>query len=185
MRAGGQITMSLLICINAANAGSVQSNTEVTWLACGRDVTSLPHRFHKKALRQSPRGLRKLLEHAMIKHLEEFPENVVAFVCQGHVTKDDYATVLVPAVEKALKQHDKIKLYYETASDFAGIDPGAVWEDTKVGMTHLLRWERIAVVTDVDWIRHTMKVFGFLMPAELRVFPASEAAQARQWIVAK
>jgi hypothetical protein len=120
----------------------------------------------------------------MIEHLAGFPGNVLAFVCHGQVTKQDYDTVLVPAVAKALEEHDKVRLYYETASDFAGIEPSAVWEDTKVGMGHLLRWERFAVVTDVEWIRHTMKFFSFLMPGEMRVFSGSEAAKAKEWIVA-
>ncbi|MFY9327340.1 MAG: STAS/SEC14 domain-containing protein [Georgfuchsia sp.] len=120
----------------------------------------------------------------MIEHLNSFPGNVLAFVCHGQVTKQDYATVLIPAVERKLKDHDKVRLYYETSSDFAGIDPGAVWEDTKVGVSHLLRWERFAVVTDVEWIKHTMKFFSFLLPSELRVFPTTESAQAREWIVA-
>ena len=46
------------------------------------------------------------------------------------------------------------------------------------------RWERIAVVTDVGWIANTMDLFRFLMPAQVRVFPASEKAEARAWIEA-
>jgi hypothetical protein len=66
------------------------------------------------------------LEDAMIEALKDFPDNVVAFACHGHITKHDYATVLIPAIEKALRQHDKVRIYYETAADFAGIDPSAV-----------------------------------------------------------
>ena len=120
----------------------------------------------------------------MIEQLKDFPDNVVAVVCKGHVTKADYDTVLVPTVEKALKNHDKLRLYYETAGDFAGIEPAAVWTDFKTGMEHLTRWERMAVVTDVDWIKHTMQFFSFVMPGEMKIFPRAEAAQARQWIVA-
>jgi len=120
----------------------------------------------------------------MIEALKGFPDSVLAFVCHGQVTKQDYETVLIPAVAKALAEHEKVRLYYETAPDFAGIDPGAIWEDTKVGVSHLMRWERFAVVTDIDWIRHTMTFFSFLMPGEMRVFSGDEAAQARDWIVA-
>ena len=119
----------------------------------------------------------------MIEHLTNVPDNVVAFVCQGQVTKRDYDTVLVPAVMQALMNHKKIRLYYETAADFAGIDPGAIWEDFKVGMKHFTRWERIAIVTDVDWIKNTVRIFSFLMLGELRIFPAAAASQARKWIV--
>ena len=71
----------------------------------------------------------------MIETLSEFPSYVAAFRCSGHVTRSDYDTVLTPAIRTALETHDKIRLYYETASDFA-IDPGAAWEDFKVGMEH-------------------------------------------------
>jgi hypothetical protein len=38
------------------------------------------------------------------------------------------------------------------------------------------------VVTDVDWVGHAVNAFGFLMPAQVRVFPNSEASEARAWI---
>src|SRR5665213_1992297 len=61
----------------------------------------------------------------MIEQLPDFPDNVLAFVCKGRVTKADYDAVLVPAVVHALTKHAKVRLYYETAADFAGMDPGA------------------------------------------------------------
>jgi hypothetical protein len=120
----------------------------------------------------------------MIEALQGFPDNVLAFVCHGHVTRQDYDTVLIPAVAKALEQNDKVRLYYETAADFGGIDPGAVFEDVKVGMSHLSRWEKFAVVTDVNWIKHTMKLFSFLLPGEMRVFSGDKAVEAKEWVVA-
>ncbi len=121
----------------------------------------------------------------MIEQLNDFPDNVLAFVCRDRVTKKDYEKVLVPAVVEALKRHDKLRLYYETAGDFGGIDAGAVWEDFMVGMEHFTRWERVAVVTDVDWIRHTMQMFSFMMPGAMRTFSSAEAAEARAWIAGK
>lgn len=119
----------------------------------------------------------------MIEELTGFPDNVAAFACHGHVTKSDYETVLIPDVEKRLERHDKVRLFYEIAPDFVGFDPGAVWDDTKVGFSHFMRWERFAVVTDVEWIKQTMKFVGFLMPGELRAFPTSDADEARDWVV--
>ena len=118
----------------------------------------------------------------MIERLQGFPDDVAAFACHGHVTKADYETVLIPDVDDRFTRHDKLRVYYEVPADFDGVDAGAVWDDTKVGLSHLRRWERLAVVTDVDWIRRATDVFGFLMPAQLRVFPTAEAEQAREWI---
>jgi hypothetical protein len=120
----------------------------------------------------------------MIEILKGFPDNVAAFACHGQVTQRDYTTALLPAVEKALKEHDKVRIYYETADDFEEIEPSAVWEDTKVGLKNWRRWEKMAVVTDMEWIKLVMKAFAFLMPGEIRTFSLSEAGRAREWIVA-
>jgi hypothetical protein len=33
-------------------------------------------------------------------------------------------------------------VYYEIAEDFSGFDPGAMWEDFKIGIEHLTRWDK-------------------------------------------
>ena len=121
----------------------------------------------------------------MIEHLAGFPGNVVAVVCSGRVTKADYDSVLIPAVAEALREHHKVRLYYETDADFAGLDLGAAWEDLKVGMENITRWERVAVVTDVEWIKRAVRIFSFLIPGVTKLCPRSEAAQAREWIIGK
>ncbi|MGH7023473.1 MAG: STAS/SEC14 domain-containing protein [Caulobacteraceae bacterium] len=118
----------------------------------------------------------------MISTLSGFADDIVAVSCSGHVTKGDYERVLIPAVEAALKSNRRVRLYYHIGADFEGIAPGAIWEDFSIGMEHLLSWERLAVVADVVWIRHTIQTFGFLMPGKLRVFSLKDQAQARAWI---
>ncbi len=120
----------------------------------------------------------------MIEMLDGFPEGVVAAVAKGRVTKRDYDDVLIPAVEAAFKRREKIRCYYELGREFSGMDAGAAWEDFRIGFGHLSGWERIAVVTDVDWIRLAINAFRFLVPGEIRIFPTSEAGGARRWIAA-
>ncbi len=120
----------------------------------------------------------------MIRLLTGFPENVLAVACEGHVTRKDYEDVLIPAMTAALQRHPKLRVYYEVTPQFSGIDAGAVWEDFRVGMEHLSRWERMAVVTDVEWIRLAINAFRFLLPGKLRVFPVGEIDEARRWITA-
>ncbi len=118
----------------------------------------------------------------MIETLAGFPDNVVAITAGGQITRADYETVLVPAVEQALARHEKIRIYYEIGASFSGIDPGAMWSDFRVGIGHLTRWERMALVTDVAWIRHSVEFFGMMMPGEMKAFPLAEAVAARAWI---
>jgi hypothetical protein len=48
---------------------------------------------------------------------------------------------------------------------------------------HLSRWERMAVVTDVDWIQYLMNAFRVFMPGRLRVFATAQTSEARAWIL--
>lgn len=79
----------------------------------------------------------------MIEIVKALPANVVGVVAKGRVTRRDYLDVLIPAVEEALKGNAKIRLYYELGDEFTGIDLGAEWEDLKIGVEHLTRWERV------------------------------------------
>jgi SpoIIAA-like len=120
----------------------------------------------------------------MIELLQGFPDNVVACVAKGQVSKRDYDQVLIPDVARALERNAKVRCYYELSPDFTGFDAGAAWEDAKIGIEHLTRWERVAVVTDVEWIRLATNAFGFLMPGEVRVFSLAQSAEAKSWITA-
>jgi hypothetical protein len=71
--------------------------------------------------------------------LQDFPDNVAAYVCHGHLTK----------------------------ADFAGVDPGARWDQTKFGFDHLFDFERVAFVSDVTWMNRAVQVFAFFIIAAI------------------
>jgi len=104
------------------------------------------------------------------------------FRASGELTSDDYRTVLVPAVEAALQSQDKLRLLYLLCDDVTGFSAGVAWQDTKVGMEHVTRWEKIAVVTDKEWLRHSVNIFRYLIPGEIKAFAAAKEADARAWI---
>jgi hypothetical protein len=118
----------------------------------------------------------------MIETIPDLPERVLGFTAKGTVTADDYESIIVPAVEARFDRQDKVRLLYHLGEDFSGFEAAAMWDDTKVGLKHLTGWERIAVVSDVEWIRAGMKVFGFVMPGHVRVFHNRELAEAKRWI---
>jgi hypothetical protein len=116
----------------------------------------------------------------MIEIIKGLPKNVVGITVNGRMTKRDCEEVLMPAMKKSLKRHDKIRLYYELNSRF----PGAAWDDLNVGIEHIPPCERVAIVTDVGWIRHTVKALRFLIPGEIQVFATVQASEGRAWITA-
>jgi hypothetical protein len=114
----------------------------------------------------------------MIQMVDGLPDNVVGIIAKGRVTNNDCDKILKPAMESTLKRHDKVRLYYEIGCRF----PGAAWEDLRIGIEHIPQWERIAVVTDVGWVRHTVNALRFLMASEVRVFTSFQAPEGRAWI---
>jgi hypothetical protein len=120
----------------------------------------------------------------MIQLLEGMPNNIVAASASGHVSADDYATVLMPAVDAALQDHDKVRLLYILESGFEGYEPEAALDDAKMGMHHWASFERMGLVTDRGSYRTLMKAFGFMMPGLVRVFTEDEVEDAKAWIVA-
>jgi len=118
----------------------------------------------------------------MIEVMTDLPERVLGVKASGEVSANDYKTVLVPAIEEKLTKHKKARLLYVLGDEFEGYTSGAAWEDAKVGMKHLTSFERVAVVTDVDWIEKMIKAFGFALPREVRVFDDDDLDEARIWI---
>ena len=57
-------------------------------------------------------------------------------------------------------------------------------DDTKVGLTHLGDFSKIALVSDVEWIRLGMRAFAPMIPGEMRLFSLAERQQAEEWISA-
>jgi hypothetical protein len=117
----------------------------------------------------------------MIELVEGLPRNVVAIAVRGRVTLQDCRDVLAPAIEKALRRHEKIRLYYEIGSRF----PGAAWDDLDLGMEHASRCERVAIVTDCAWVRLAVKAIRFLIPSEIRVFATIQAKEGQAWIISR
>ncbi|RII27164.1 MAG: hypothetical protein CXR31_07885 [Geobacter sp.] len=118
----------------------------------------------------------------MLERIQGLPENVLGFEAKGEVTGADYESVLIPAVEKMLAQRKSIRFLYHLGNEFTGFNAKAMWDDAKVGLQHLAAWERVAVVTDVEWIRVAMKAFGFVLSGKLRVFGNNELMEARRWL---
>jgi hypothetical protein len=117
----------------------------------------------------------------MIRVLEGLPDNVLGVEAIGKVTDDDYENVLTPAVKEKLAAHERIRYIYVLGDEFEGWTLGGMWEDAKLGAADLRAWEKIAVVTDKDWVGHAVKAFGWMIPGEVRVFAVRELGDATSW----
>lgn len=120
----------------------------------------------------------------MLEPIADLPANVIGVVAKGEIVADDYRDTLVPAIEAALKDTDKVRFLYVLGPDYEGFSAGAMWEDGKLGLEHLTSWDKIAVVSDKDWVRHSVNAFGYLLPGKVKVFTLDEQEETATWAAA-
>jgi hypothetical protein len=118
----------------------------------------------------------------VITQLDDMPDGVIGFEASGTLRAEDYRDVVLPVLERAAQTGEvRIVLVFR---DFGGVSAGAMWQDLKMGVEHLRAWKRIALVTDVDWMRNLTSVFGWMTPGETRTFTLDQRAEAVSWAAA-
>jgi hypothetical protein len=124
----------------------------------------------------------------VIEEIQEMPPGTVGLRVWGEVTGDDYKNVLLPATERAFEQHGEIRLVFQAGPDFDRFSAGMIGADVTKGLSfgvkHWSAWKRMAVVTDVEWLRHAMQMLGWMTPGEARLFSLDELQQAKEWVAA-
>lgn len=100
----------------------------------------------------------------------------------GEVSSNDYTTVLVPAIEAALAEHDTVRLLAVVQPEFKGYDFGAAWADTKLGLSHWRGFDRIAVAADQSWVQTSVRLAAPILPCPVQVFELSDLEAARRWM---
>jgi len=118
----------------------------------------------------------------MIEIIQGLPENVVAVSVSGEVTGEDYNNVLIPAIEDKIRKYGKIRILYHLDKELEWFTLNAILEDAKVGIRNLAAFERIAVVSDVDWMNSAVQMFKFIVPFPVKNYKNEELPEAKAWI---
>jgi hypothetical protein len=119
----------------------------------------------------------------MLEAMAGLPPGVLGFEVNGALHADDYRDALLPAIEEAIQRGEKIRIVL-VFERFDGLSGGALRQDLKLGVEHLTHWERIALVTDIDWMTQLTALFGWMTPGELKRFPLAEREAAIAWAAA-
>jgi hypothetical protein len=80
---------------------------------------------------------------------------------------------------------DEVRFVEVIAPDYEGFGRGGLFEDLKQGFGALIRhhsaFKRVAVVTDKEWVAHTVHAVGWMVPGELEVFALDDLERAKEW----
>ena len=116
----------------------------------------------------------------MLEIMERSSGNVVGLRVTGRVRREDFR-VLTPYVHDAIARHGSVRLLCDL-SGWAGIEPGALWEDLSFSLRHAHDIERMAVVTDRRWIERWVAFAGQLVGTEVRCFEPADLDGGWAWI---
>ena len=117
----------------------------------------------------------------MIQQIES-PQNVVAFKATGEVTKNDYQTVLLPAVERLVNQIDEINFLFLIDTEIESFTAAAWMQDAWVGLKNLSKWNRSAIVTDSEKAISFTNAFSYMVPGEFKGFKKEAFNEAMNWV---
>ena len=119
----------------------------------------------------------------MIEVLQDMPQGVAGIKVSGRVRGDDLRA-FKPHMQDMLKSGE-IRIVEVIASDYEGFGPGGLVEDLKLGFGALLQhhsaFRRIAIVTDKEWVAHTLHALAWMVPGELALFRLDELDRAKEW----
>lgn len=120
----------------------------------------------------------------MLRPMTDLPAGIDGLAAVGRVSKEDYDRVMEPLLDAARRDGRKLRFLYEIGPEFQGFTPGAAWSDARLGLSYLRLFEAIAVVTDIGWIRESMRLAAFMMPCPVEVFSVADRARAVEWLQA-
>ena len=119
----------------------------------------------------------------MIELLSDMPAGVAGIRVSGRVDGDDLRE-FKPVMQKLLDT-DEIRMVEVIASDYEGFGPGGLVEDLKLGFGALFQrhsaFKRVAVVSDKEWIAHTLHALAWMVPGEIALFGLDALERAKQW----
>ena len=121
----------------------------------------------------------------MVEPIPDMPPGTLGYRISGRLTRDDYRDVLASPLHEAVQAGQKLRVLYAIGPELH-MTPGAIWEDVKLepelGIKHRDAWERIAVVTDIDWLWHSFKLFHWMVPGEMSLFHEQDLDRAKAWL---
>jgi hypothetical protein len=120
----------------------------------------------------------------MIQLINDVPGNVAAFRASGEVTQEDYQNVVVPEVDRQVKQDGELNFLLQLDTDVENFTLGAWMQDALVGLKNITKWHRAAIVTDSDKIITATNGFSLLVTGEFKGFKKDHFSEAVDWVSA-
>jgi hypothetical protein len=121
----------------------------------------------------------------MLRQMKEMPPGTLGFEAVGEVDDDDWEDAVEPVLRREIAEGNRLRLLYLLGPEARDVEGDALKVDTGFRARHATSFERIAVVSDEDWVRPALRALSFLMPGKAKGFPTRDLAGAKAWLAAK
>jgi hypothetical protein len=118
----------------------------------------------------------------MLRRITDMPAGTVGFEAVGEVEDDDWEEAVEPVLRSEIASGEKVRLLYLLGPEARDVEGDAMQADTGFRARHATSFDRVAVVSDEDWMRPAVRALSVLLPGKARVFPVHELESAKAWL---
>lgn len=118
----------------------------------------------------------------MLRRIDDMPPGTIGFEAIGEVEDDDWEDVVEPALRELIGDGGKVRLLYLIGPQAREVESDAMGADVGFRVRHASSFERVAVVSDEDWMRPALSALSFLMPGKAKGFRNADLDAAKGWL---
>lgn len=121
----------------------------------------------------------------MLRLMPGMPVGTIGFEAVGDVDDDDWEAVVEPILRDEIAQGRKLRMLYLLGPRAHEVERDVMKADAEFRARHASSFERVAVVSDEDWLRPALRALSFMLPGKAKGFRVSELADAKAWLAAE
>jgi SpoIIAA-like len=110
------------------------------------------------------------------------PAGTFEFEAVGKVEDDDVEHTVVPVLRDHIAAGGKVRVLYLLGPRMRKYEADAFGEEVRFVARHPSAYEKVAVVTDEEWLRPALRLLSLLLPGQIRGFPVTELEAAKSWV---
>ena len=118
----------------------------------------------------------------MLRRMVDMPAGTIGFEAIGEVEDDDWERSVEPVLRSEIADGRKVRLLYLLGAQTSDVERDALHADTGFRARHATSFDRVAVVSDEDWMRPAVRALSVLLPGSAKGFPVSDLAAAKTWL---
>lgn len=118
----------------------------------------------------------------MLRPIRDLPAGTIGFEAIGEVEDDDWEEAVEPVLRREIADGRTVRLLYLLGPEARNVEGDAMSSDTGFRMRHATSFDRVAVVSDEDWMRPALRALSFLLPGKAKGFRVRELEAAKAWL---